>query len=126
MDFESKLAKLSADPVAVPDSADFIARLHTRQIEQANMRQSRRYGAMAALLLVTVLLIGRFQLNNTLDRLVGLDAAYLTQEERQSYDRFIDDAALYLISESEDVWATVEFFGEIDYKPAIATLEQPL
>ena len=115
MNFESRLTKLIVSNHTVTDSDDFIERLHTRRRKSALQRQQRKAGIMAFALVALVTIFSQLQINSTANRLALLEENYLSPDYLATTEQFVDEAAMFLLNQSDDIWATLEFFDAIEY-----------
>ncbi|NQU27621.1 MAG: hypothetical protein HQ528_04980 [Candidatus Marinimicrobia bacterium] len=115
MNIESRLTELIDSNHPVTDSDDFIERLHTRRRKAALQRQQRKSGLMALALVGLVTIFSQLQINSTTNRLAFLEENYFSNEDFAVNEQFIDEAALFLINQSDDIWATLEFFDDVEY-----------
>ncbi|NQT98298.1 MAG: hypothetical protein HQ562_11205 [Candidatus Marinimicrobia bacterium] len=117
MDFESRLATVIKKDNPATDPEDFIARLNSRCQKQIAARQQFKSGIIAGILVIAVGLLSQFQINSTTAHLNYLEQNYLTMEERDIREQFLEEATVYLFAHTDDIWATLEFFDEIDFDP---------
>jgi len=115
MNYESRLTEITAGNHTIPDSDDFIERLHTRRKKAAVQQQQRKSGVMALALVVLVTIFSQLQINSTTSRLTFLEENYVSAEDFAISEQFMDETALFLLNQSDDIWATLEFFDDIDY-----------
>ena len=115
MNFESRLTKLIVSNHTVTDSDDFIERLYTRRRKSAMQQQQRKSGVMAIALVALVTIFSQLQINSTTSRLAFLEENYVSAEDFAISEQFMDETALFLLNQSDDIWATLEFFDDIDY-----------
>ena len=116
MDFESRLETVIKKDNPAIDHEDFIARLNTRRQKQITARQQIKSGVIAGIMVLAVGLFSQLQINSTTAHLAFLEENYLNKEELANNEQFLDDAAVYLLVETDDVWSTLAFFDEIDYQ----------
>ena len=123
MDFESRLATVIKKDNPVTDPEDFIARLNSRHQQQIAARQQFKSGIIAGILVIAVGFFSQFQINSTIAHLNYLEQNYLTMEEQAIRELFLEEATVYLFANTDDIWATLEFFDEIDFDP-VTTFEE--
>ena len=115
MNFESRLTEVIVSNHTVTDSDDFIERLHTRRRKSVLQRQQRKSGVMALALVALVTIFSQLQINSTVNRLALLEENYLSQEYLATTEQFMDETAMFLLNQSDDIWATLEFFDDVEY-----------
>ncbi len=127
MDFEDQLKSVIRSGENMPDQEQFISRLHHRRRQELLNRHRLFSGVSALVLLVMVTLLAISQLND--------QPGYLPEEEYYSMmdepdsvqiAEFLDEAVLYLLDQSDDIWSTLEFLTEIQYEPVTNLLEDKL
>lgn len=117
MDFESRLVTVIKQDIPATDPDDFIARLNSRCQKQIAARQQIKSGIIAGILVVAVGFFSQLQINSTTAYLNYLEQNYLTMEEQDIREQFLEEATVYLFTHTDDIWATLEFFDEIDFDP---------
>ncbi len=115
MQFESRLAGLvnRIEPTVDPD--DFIARLNTRRQRQIDSFRQIKSGVLAGIMVLAVGLFSQLQINSTVAHLAYLEENYLTEQELAYNEQLVEDTAIYLLAETDDVWRTLVFFDEINF-----------
>lgn len=122
---EQWIRDIPAGANSSPEADRFLDTLHYRRQRRAQQRQRLTTG-FAALMLIVALGIGLFDRLDPRAPLIQYDylvaSQYgITPEEEQ---QFISDAALYLLEESDDLYSTLAFFENIDYKPITTVWEE--
>ena len=123
MDFEYRLTTVIKKDNPAIDPEDFIARLNSSWQKQIAARQQIKSGILAGILVIAVGFFSQFQINSTTAHLNYLEQNYLTMEEWVIRELFLEEATVYLFANTDDIWATLEFFDEIDFDP-VTTLEE--
>ena len=114
MNTEQKIQNLFSDDHSTIDASNFLDKLHATRERKILKQQRLSYGISS---FVVVLLVGMLAItqldNNAVDIQYYADAG-ITEEMMEEY---YDELAVYLVEQSDDIWATMEFFYQANYQP---------
>jgi len=127
MDFEDQIKSIIRAGESIPDQDQFISRLHQRRRQEILNRHRLFSGVSALALVVMVMLLAISQLNNQPGYPPEKEYySEMTEPDSAQIAEFLDEAALYLLDQSDDIWSTLEFLTEIQYEPVTNLLEDKL
>ncbi len=123
MNIEKQIQSLFSDDSSTIDADNFLDRLHTTRERKIRNQQRLSYSISSLVVVLLVGILAITQLNNN-----AFDVQY-TQSfadagiSEEMLDEYYNDLAVYLVEESDDIWATMEFFYEANYQPIKEILE---
>ena len=123
MNFEDQLQNLLKDGQPELNTDGFLNKLHATRAKRLRNRQRFTQGISATVivLLVGVLTITQLDKEAPYDQYNQYYADLGMTEEM--LEEYYDDLAVYLVEESDDIWATMEFFYETNYQPIKEIME---
>ncbi|NHZ85094.1 MAG: hypothetical protein GWP19_04340 [Planctomycetia bacterium] len=123
MNIEKQIQSLFSEEHAVIDSNSFLDRLHSTREKRIRNQQRISYGISMSVIVLLVGILAITQLdNNAFDIQYNQYFADAGISE-EMLDEYYNDLAVYLVEESDDIWATMEFFYEANYQPMKEILE---
>ncbi len=114
MGIEQKLYAMLQQSVDV-DTETMLSKFHSARFQRQKRKQQMMKGLMASMIIILVgfLSINQFDISNKTQIVVS------TAKEKNSEltQEMVEEFAVYLVDESDDVWETIEFLNEIGYEP---------
>ena len=125
MNFEAKLRKTFSSTSEMLDPEQFINKLTTARYAQALKRSQAISGYLA---LIVVLFVGILGYNELDQGAILMDGSYyysttidFDQDEDSEY---LDDLALYIMEQEEDIWMAFSFLDELEYNKIVNLMEE--
>ena len=125
MNFEEKLRKTFSSTSEMLDSEQFINKLTTARYAQALKRSQAISGYLA---LIVVLFVGILGYNELDQGAILMEGSYyysttidFDQDEDSEY---LDDLALYIMEQEEDIWMAFSFLDELEYDKIVNLMEE--
>ncbi len=119
MKFEEKIKQVLNVNDGSLDESQFIANFHVKQREM-ELQRSRINSSLATA--VFLILFGwasfsqledEYEMNDVYT--YNLEFDFTDEIDSLDYDIYIDDLALYLVEEDDDIFSVLEFFNEVNY-----------
>ena len=125
MNFEAKLRKTFSSTSEMLDPEQFINKLTTARYAQALKRSQAISGYLA---LIVVLFVGILGYNELDQGAILMEGSYyysttidFDQDEDSEY---LDDLALYIMEQEEDIWMAFSFLDELEYDKIVNLMEE--
>jgi len=114
MNIEDKIQNLITKENTPIDADNFLDKLHNRREQKLRNRQRWTLGVSA---LIVVLLVGALSISQLWQSNYKINnVEYLLEAEMsdEMLNEYYEELMVYLVSESDDIWSTIEFFYEIE------------
>ena len=114
MNIEKKIQNLFTEEHADINPNSFLDRLHTTREKRIRSQQRLSYGISMSVIVLLVGVLAFTQLSNSASDIQYEE--YLISENitEEMAEEYYDELAVYLIENSDDIWATMEFFYEVN------------
>lgn len=132
MNFESKIRQTLSNSARIIDKEQFINNLTVARYEQKLKRSQSISGILAVCLIIIIGVGSYFELDGGVIYSGG--NFYFSDSNISNIDfdefnlnndnYFIDDLAIYIIEEEEDIWTAFTFLDEIEYDNFINYMEE--
>ena len=131
MNFESKIRQTLSNSSRIIDKDQFINNLTTARHEQ-NLKRSQAISGILAIWLISIVGIASYiELDQGAIYSGGnfyFSDSNISNSDFDEYnlnnDYFIDDLAIYIIEEEDDIWTAFSFLDEIEYDNFINYMEE--
>ena len=131
MNFESKIRQTISDSDRTVDKEKFINNLTEARYKQKLKRSQAISGILAICLIIIVGIASYVELDQGAIYLGGnfyFSDSNISNSDFDEYnlnnDYYIDDLAIYIIEEEDDIWIAFSFLDEIEYDNFINYLEE--
>ena len=131
MNFESKIRQTISDSDRTIDKEKFINNLTEARYKQKLKRSQAISGILAICLIIIVGIASYFELDQGAIYSRGnfyFSDSNISNSDFDEYnlnnDYFIDDLAIYIIEEEDDIWTAFSFLDEIEYDNFINYMEE--
>ena len=131
MNFESKIRQTISDSDRTIDKEQFINNLTEARYKQKLKRSQAISGILAICLIIIVGIASYFELDQGAIYSGGnfyFSDSNISNSEFDEYnlnnDYYIDDLAIYIIEEEDDIWTAFSFLDEIEYDNFISYMEE--
>ena len=131
MNFESKIRQTISDSDRTIDKEQFINNLTEARFKHKLKRSQAFSGILAICLIIIVGLTSYFELDQGA---IQSGRNYYFSDRNISYSNFdennynndylLDDLAIYIIEEEDDIWTAFSFLDEIEYDNFINYMEE--
>ena len=116
MNIEKQIQNLFSEETTEINADRFLDRLHNTREKRIRNQQRLSYGISMSVIVLLVGVLAFTQLSN--------NASYIQYEEyllsenitEEMAEEYYDELAVYLIENSDDIWATMEFFYDTNYQ----------
>ena len=131
MNFESKIRQTISDSDKTIDKEKFINNLTEARYKQKLKRSQAISGIIAICLIIIVGIASYFELDQGAIYSGGnfyFSDSNISNSDFDEYnlntDYYIDDLAIYIIEEEDDIWTAFSFLDEIEYDNFINYMEE--
>ena len=131
MNFESKIRQTISDSDRTVDKEKFINNLTEARYKQKLKRSQAISGILAICLIIIVGIASYVELDQGAIYLGGnfyFSDSNISNSDFDEYnlnnDYYIDDLAIYIIEEEDDIWIAFSFLDEIEYDNFINYMEE--
>ena len=131
MNFESKIRQTISDSDKTIDKEKFINNLTEARCKQKLKRSQAISGIIAICLIIIVGIASYFELDQGAIYSGGnfyFSDSNISNSDFDEYnlntDYYIDDLAIYIIEEEDDIWTAFSFLDEIEYDNFINYMEE--
>ena len=131
MNFESKIRQTISDSDRTIDKEKFINNLTEARYKQKLKRSQAISGILAICLIIIIGIASYVELDQGAIYLGGnfyFSDSNISNSDFDEYnlnnDYFIDDLAIYIIEEEDDIWTAFSFLDEIEYDNFINYMEE--
>ena len=131
MNFESKIRQTISDSDRTVDKEKFINNLTEARYEQKLKRSQAISGILAICLIIIIGIASYVELDQGAIYLGGnfyFSDSNISNSDFDEYnlnnDYYIDDLAIYIIEEEDDIWTAFSFLDEIEYDNFINYMEE--
>ena len=131
MNFESKIRQTISDSDRTIDKEQFINNLTEARYEQKLKRSQAISGILAICLIIIIGIASYVELDQGAIYLGGnfyFSDSNISNSDFDEYnlnnDYYIDDLAIYIIEEEDDIWIAFSFLDEIEYDNFINYMEE--
>ena len=132
MNFESKIRQILSYSSRIIDKEQFIYNLTTARHEQKLKRSQSISGILAVCLIIIIGVGSYFELDGGVIYSGGnfyfsdsnISNIDFDEFNLNSDNYFIDDLAIYIIEEEDDIWTAFTFLDEIEYYNFINYMEE--
>lgn len=131
MNFESKIRQTISDSDRTVDKEKFINNLTEVRYEQKLKRSQAISGILAICLIIIIGIASYVELDQGAIYLGGnfyFSDSNISNSDFDEYnlnnDYYIDDLAIYIIEEEDDIWIAFSFLDEIEYDNFINYMEE--
>ena len=131
MNFESKIRQTISDSDRTVDKEKFINNLTEARYEQKLKRSQAISGILAICLIIIIGIASYVELDQGAIYLGGnfyFSDSNISNSDFDEYnlnnDYYIDDLAIYIIEEEDDIWIAFSFLDEIEYDNFINYMEE--
>ena len=131
MNFESKIRQTISDSDRTIDKEKFINNLTEARYEQKLKRSQAISGILAICLIIIIGIASYVELDQGAIYLGGnfyFSDSNISNSDFDEYnlnnDYYIDDLAIYIIEEEDDIWIAFSFLDEIEYDNFINYMEE--
>ena len=131
MNFESKIRQTISDSDKTIDKEQFINNLTEARFKHKLKRSQAFSGILAICLIIIVVLTSYFELDQGViqsgrnyyfsDRNISYSDF---DEDNYNNDYLLDDLAIYIIEEEDDIWTAFSFLDEIEFDNFINYIEE--
>ena len=131
MNFETKIRQTISDSDRTVDKEKFINNLTEARYEQKLKRSQAISGILAICLIIIIGIASYVELDQGAIYLGGnfyFSDSNISNSDFDEYnlnnDYYIDDLAIYIIEEEDDIWIAFSFLDEIEYDNFINYMEE--
>jgi len=131
MNFETKIRQTISDSDRTVDKEKFINNLTEARYEQKLKRSQAISGILAICLIIIIGIASYVELDQGAIYLGGnfyFSDSNISNSDFDEYnlnnDYYIDDLAIYIIEEEDDIWTAFSFLDEIEYDNFINYMEE--
>jgi len=131
MNFETKIRQTISDSDRTVDKEKFINNLTEARYEQKLKRSQAISGILAICLIIIIGIASYVELDQGAMYLGGnfyFSDSNISNSDFDEYnlnnDYYIDDLAIYIIEEEDDIWTAFSFLDEIEYDNFINYMEE--
>ena len=131
MNFESKIQQTISDSDRTIDKEKFINNLTEARYKQKLKRSQAISGILAICLIIIIGIASYVELDQGAIYLGGnfyFSDSNISNSDFDEYnlnnDYYIDDLAIYIIEEEDDIWTAFSFLDEIEYDNFINYMEE--
>jgi len=131
MNFESKIRQMISDSYRTIDKEQFINNLTEARYKHKLKRSQAFSGILAICLIIIVGLTSYFELDQGAFQSGGnyyfsdSNISYSDfDEDNYNNDYLLDDLAIYIIEEEDDIWTAFSFLDEIEFDSFINYIEE--
>ena len=131
MNFESKIRQTISDSDRTIDKEKFINNLTEARYKQKLKRSQAISGILAICLIIIIGIASYVELDQGAIYLGGnfyFSDSNISNSDFDEYnlnnDYYIDDLAIYIIEEEDDIWTAFSFLDEIEYDNFINYMEE--
>ena len=131
MNFESKIRQTISDSDRTVDKEKFINNLTEARYKQKLKRSQAISGILAICLIIIIGIASYVELDQGAMYLGGnfyFSDSNISNSDFDEYnlnnDYYIDDLAIYIIEEEDDIWTAFSFLDEIEYDNFINYMEE--
>jgi len=131
MNFESKIRQMISDSYRTIDKEQFINNLTEARYKHKLKRSQAFSGILAICLIIIVGLTSYFELDQGAFQSGGnyyfsdSNISYSDfDEDNYNNDYLLDDLAIYIIEEEDDIWTAFSFLDEIEFDNFINYIEE--
>lgn len=131
MNFESKIRQTISDSDRTVDKEKFINNLTEARYKQKLKRSQAISGILAICLIIIIGIASYVELDQGAIYLGGnfyFSDSNISNSDFDEYnlnnDYYIDDLAIYIIEEEDDIWTAFSFLDEIEYDNFINYMEE--
>jgi len=131
MNFESKIRQTISDSDRTVDKEKFINNLTEARYKQKLKRSQAISGILAICLIIIIGIASYVELDQGAIYLGGnfyFSDSNISNSDFDEYnlnnDYYIDDLAIYIIEEEDDIWIAFSFLDEIEYDNFINYMEE--
>ncbi len=123
MNIEKQIKNLFSYDSSTIDADKFLDRLHATREKKIRNQQRFSYGISSLVVVLLVGILAITQLNNNAFDIQYTQSFLDVGISEEMLDEYYNDLAVYLVEESDDIWATMEFFYDANYQPMKEILE---
>ena len=131
MNFESKIRQTISDSDRTIDKEQFINNLTEARFKHKLKRSQAFSGILAICLIIIVGLTSYFELDQGVIQsgrnyyFIDRNISYSDfDEDNYNNDYLLDDLAIYIIEEEDDIWTAFSFLDEIEFDNFINYIEE--
>ncbi|MFC1565333.1 hypothetical protein ACFL4B_00070 [Candidatus Neomarinimicrobiota bacterium] len=116
MNIEKQIQNLFSEETTVINADHFLDRLHTTREKRIRNQHRLSYGISMSVIVLLVGILAFTQLSNNASSVQYEE--YLISENitEEMAEEYYDELAVYLVENSDDIWATMEFFYDANYQ----------
>ncbi len=114
MNIEKQIQSLFSDDHSKIDAGNFLDKLHATQERKIRNKQQFYYGVSSLVVVLLVGILAITQLNNNSSDIRYNQYFTDINIAEEMMEEYYDELAVYLVEQSDDIWATMEFFYEVN------------
>ncbi len=114
MNFEKQIQSIFSDDHSTIDSDNFLDKLHATQERKIRNQQRLSYGISSLLVVLIVGILAITQLNNNASDIQYYQYFVGENITEEMMEEYYDELTVYFVEQSDDIWATIEFFYDIN------------
>ena len=116
MNIEKQIQNLFSEEHANINPDSFLDRLHNTREKRIQNQQRLSYGISMSIIVLLVGVLAFTQLSNNASS-VQYEEYFISENITEDMaEEYYDELAVYLVEQSDDIWATMEFFYDANYQ----------
>ena len=116
MNIEKQIQNLFSEEHADINPDSFLDRLHNTRERNIRNQQRLSYGISMSVIVLLVCVLAFTQLSNNASSIQYEEYIISENISDEMAEEYYDELAIYLVENSDDIWATVEFFYDANFQ----------
>ena len=116
MNIEKQIQNLFSEEHADINPDSFLDRLHNTRERNIRNQQRLSYGISMSVIVLLVGVLAFTQLSNNASSIQYEEYIISENISDEMAEEYYDELAIYLVENSDDIWATVEFFYDANFQ----------
>ncbi len=114
MNIEKQIQNMFSDDSSTIEADNFLDKLHATRERKIRNQQRFSYGLSSLVVVLLVGILAITQLNNNASDLQYNQYFADVDITEEMMEEYYDELAVYLLEQSDDIWATMEFFYDVN------------
>ena len=116
MNIEKRIQNLFSEEHADINPDSFLDRLHNTRERNTRNQQRLSYGISMSVIVLLVGVLAFTQLSNNASSIQYEEYILSENISDEMAEEYYDELAIYLVENSDDIWATMEFFYDANFQ----------
>ena len=116
MNIEKRIQNLFSEEHADINPDSFLDRLHNTRERNTRNQQRLSYGISMSVIVLLVGVLAFTQLSNNASSIQYEEYIISENISDEMAEEYYDELAIYLVENSDDIWATMEFFYDANFQ----------